>query len=151
LPPHVTTGPDGRFRLTGVGRERLVTLALEGPGITHAELTVATTATPLPRRTRGASFDYVAQPTPPIRGVVRDKATGRPVAGVKLSLEQIGPTALTDGNGRYELHCYRLPNYTVMAQPQGGEPYFAAAVRLTDQPGTEPLTADFELVGGIPL
>src|SRR5262249_56128075 len=29
----VTTAADGRFRLTGMGRDRLVTLALEGPGI----------------------------------------------------------------------------------------------------------------------
>src|SRR5436190_268269 len=33
----VTTGPDGRSRLTGIGRERLVVLSLRGPGIEWRE------------------------------------------------------------------------------------------------------------------
>src|SRR5262249_20605458 len=151
LPPQVTTGPDGRFRLTGLGRERLVALALDGSAIAPTELTVATTAAPLARSTLAPTFDFVAPLSRPIHGVVRDKATGRPVGGVKISLDQIGPTALTDRNGRYELYCHRSSNYVVLAQPRRGEPYFAAAVRLLERPGAEPLTADFDLVGGIPL
>jgi protocatechuate 3,4-dioxygenase beta subunit len=154
-PPQATTTADGRFRLTGLGRNRLITLALEGPAVPHAPLLVFTwpAENALPSRdVNPATFDYVSITPRPIRGVVRDKSTGQPVAGVKISLESGGPTTLTDQNGRYELiSTYRQPTAVVAAEPQRGEPYFAATVRPVDKAVLDPLTADFELMGGIPL
>jgi hypothetical protein len=83
--------------------------------------------------------------------VVRDKKTGKPVAGVKVSLPG-EVAALTDKAGRYELHgCPRSHEYAVLAQPQPGQPYLAAMARGPDTPGSDPLTLDLELTGGIPL
>jgi hypothetical protein len=175
----VTTAADGRFRLTGVGRDRLVSLALEGPAIAHTDLVVTTrpaAAISSSGGILGATFDCVALPSRTIRGLVRDKATGKPVPGVKVSIETIGPTTFTDQDGRYELLGYPGPPCVVMAQPQRGQPYFAAAVRLPEKLATDPLTpllpvrlrsaaavrlpeklatdpltADFNLVSGIPL
>ena len=51
-------------------------------------------------RTYGAAFDYVLNPTRPIVGTVRDKATGQPLAGVQVAVW--GPTyidAFTDRDG----------------------------------------------------
>jgi hypothetical protein len=147
------TGPDGRFRLTGLGRDRLVSLALEGPAIPSAVFVAATR--PAEAATspgaRGTPFEYVTPAPRPVRGVVRDKLTGRPVAGVKVSLRLSGATTRTDRDGRYELLGLPTPRETVVAQPQRGHPYFAAVLRLPDAPGPGPFTADFELPGGIPL
>src|SRR5207244_2242186 len=57
----LTTGADGRFRLTGVGRERVVHFHLEGPAIATESLKVVTRAAekvegPEGTRVYGASF-----------------------------------------------------------------------------------------------
>src|SRR5262249_26045210 len=78
-------------------------------------------------------------------------ATGRPVAGVNISLEAFGPEAVTDSNGRYELRCSRDPHPAVIARPPRGELYFAASRRVFAKAEDGPLTPDFGLVGGIPL
>src|SRR5262249_27398878 len=41
-PKSVTTGADGRFRLDGFGRERVVSFRVEDPAIAHAHLSVLT-------------------------------------------------------------------------------------------------------------
>jgi RNA polymerase sigma factor (sigma-70 family) len=155
-PPGITTDADGRFRLTGLGRDRLVDLALEGPAVWHPLLQAVTrpsAATPLPSGVYGATFEYVASPARSIRGVVRDRATGKPLAGVKISARETNSTTLTDGDGRFEiLGCLTSQQgYLVLAQPQTGQPYFAASAQVPEGAGPDPLTVDFDLVSGIPL
>jgi hypothetical protein len=105
-PPSATTDSDGRFRLSGLGRDRIVTLTLDGPAIQHTPLTAAVRpSTELPKSWwgNGATFEYKASPSQSIRGVVRDKATGRPVAGVRMCTAPSLPPAFTDDNGRFEI------------------------------------------------
>jgi hypothetical protein len=84
--------------------------------------------------------------------VVRDKATGQAVAGVKMSVQRDAPSTRTDKDGRYELRVSSgLLELFVLAQPQYGQRYFAAAAHLPNTSGQAPLNADFELIGGIPL
>jgi RNA polymerase sigma factor (sigma-70 family) len=161
-PPQVTTGYDGRFRLTGLGRDRRVMLALAGPAIPPTErMAITRPAAAIPAGSMlpcGVPFEFVAVAPRSIRGVVRDKTTGQAVAGVKIS-EQVdtceqrnGSSTHTDKDGRYELLVYPgSSEYVILAQPQNGQPYFAAAAHLPKTPGLAPLTADFELIGGIPL
>src|SRR5262249_29707754 len=85
-PAVLTTGADGRFTLTGAGRERIVFFRIEGPGIASSSLDVMTrvaeTVTgPDGQKVYGSSFEYVGLASRPIRGVVRDKETGQPLAG----------------------------------------------------------------------
>jgi RNA polymerase sigma factor (sigma-70 family) len=150
LAPSQRTGADGRFRLTGLGRNRLVVLALDGPSIAPVGFTIATTSSP-PRQFMGATFEHVAAPSRPIRGVVRDSATGQPLAGVRMSLDPFGPAVVTDAEGRYELHCHVSSTHTVLARPQGEEPFFAATARPRGESASGPLNVDVDLVGGIPL
>jgi RNA polymerase sigma factor (sigma-70 family) len=154
----VTTAADGRFRLTGLGRDRLVTLRFEGPAPLPSGCVAATRpSAAVPDnvgRVRGVPFEQVA--TVPvlrsIRGVVRDKATGQAVDGVKMSLRGGRSSTRTDKDGRYELRVSpEAQGLVVLAQPQNGQPYFAAAARLPNTPDPAPLNADFELIGGIPL
>jgi RNA polymerase sigma factor (sigma-70 family) len=154
-PPSVTTGADGRFRLTGLGRDRLVTLTVEGPALEHTLLSVVTrppAVLPSSGNIQGAAFEYVTPAARPIQGMVRDKATGKPVAGVRMSVEWTRSTTRTDEEGRYELPgCPRLESYPIRAVPDSGQPYFAAAAKVPDRAGPDPLTVDFDLVSGIRL
>jgi hypothetical protein len=88
----------------------------------------------------------------PVRGVVRDKATGSPLAGVRVSAQPTGPATVTDQRGRYELLVrFTQPGLSLAAHPPTGQPYFAAMVRALEAAGSGPLAADFALIRGTPL
>jgi hypothetical protein len=125
----VRTGADGRFRIAGIGRERVATLLIEGPAIETTLVMVRTRpgATlrvpvmkgveeldpddrPEPLTCYGATFDHVAGPTRPIEGVVRDFDTGQPLAGImvhgdesRLTVPVANVHAISDAQGRYRL------------------------------------------------
>ncbi len=154
-PPQVTTAADGRFRLTGLGRDRRVTLAIEGPGIPRTAYAAMTHPSAVPANLQqipGVPLECVASASRSIRGVVRDKKTGQAVPGVRISVPRSNSSTHTDKDGRYELLVPPgLQGLAVMAQPQKGQPYFAAAAQLPNTPNQALLTADFELIGGISL
>jgi protocatechuate 3,4-dioxygenase beta subunit len=156
-----TTKEDGRFRLTGLGRERFALLFIEGPAIANGVCSALTRVGPNKPEAfelHYARFDYVAAPSRPIRGVVRDKKTGKPLAGVEVNLQYgsvVPPPRFpvyTDKQGRYELLGSRkAPNYKLAVRPAAGQVYFGGVFEFTDTTGLTPLTADIELVPGIPL
>jgi hypothetical protein len=154
--PRATTDADGWFRLTGLGRERMVSLLVEGPAIPPRSLLVAVKSpTETAVRGRGTTFEHVLAAGRPIRGVVRDRQTGRPLAGVKVGLLATGPqpsspATRTDSDGRYELLGPSLSGAAVVAEPQRGQIYFAE-VQWAHSLAAGPLRADFELIGGLPL
>jgi RNA polymerase sigma factor (sigma-70 family) len=159
--PVRTTDADGRFQFAGLGRERGVILRLEGPGIATMLLEVLTrpfqTITgPAQwrkpgRSIHGASFDHMAASSRLIRGVVRDKATGKPLAGVSVRGDVLPPwcEAVTDQQGRYELRgLAKAPRYSIVVKPAPRQLYLACRARLDDAPGFGTLTRDFDLVAG---
>src|SRR5262249_47074942 len=110
LPLQVTTDADGRFKLTGIGRNRLVKAQLDGPTIASQQFHMMTRPGPtleVPERQDrseygdhgkvatyyGANFRHVAAPTKPVVGVVRDRDTRKPLAGVTVQsyTRDIGP------------------------------------------------------------
>jgi protocatechuate 3,4-dioxygenase beta subunit len=156
----LVTGADGRIHLSGVGRERMVRLRVEGSGIQYARLEVMTRPgelmdSPSPyrqQRVYGAAFTYLAPPARPLRGTVRDKDTGKPVAGARIESVFTTHVTYTDKEGRYKLAGYaKAPEYDVTAVPAVGQPYFTANVKFRDTPGFAPLEADIEMVRGIAL
>ena len=157
-PDAVMTDRDGRFCLTGVGRDRLVQLRVEGPAIVSMNLgIVMTRATETISRPGGipiygASFDYVAFASRSIRGVVRDQATGKPLAGVSVGNAH-GPNwpkpTITDNDGRYEiLGLPKSPRYWLLAKPADGL-HFQREVEVQETPGLGALPCDIELVNGL--
>jgi RNA polymerase sigma factor (sigma-70 family) len=156
-----TTGADGRFRLTGVGRDRAVVLDIQGPGIEHRRVWAVTLADPLKalaNRTTGLygpTFDHLARPAKPVTGTVRDKKTGRPVAGVRVigRVPNMGYArggspveTFTDANGNYRLDgLSKDKQYAVTVDTLPGMTYVPEEIVMEDTEGLRPMTADFTL------
>jgi RNA polymerase sigma factor (sigma-70 family) len=147
----LTTSSDGRFTLTGVGPNRVVSLHLEAPGIATTDLGVIS----------GTSVQHVAVPSRPIRGVVRDKTTGQPLAGATVFMnywsnefweEPRWGKTVTDKEGRYELLGLEKPLPKIVkliVKPAKGQLYFYGKVELRDTPGLAALVADMDMVQGL--
>jgi protocatechuate 3,4-dioxygenase beta subunit len=172
-----TTDADGRFEVSGAGRDRVVCLEFRGPTIEKAYLHAMARepgkppkvrpqpnrdASPMMRigrppaiRLVGATFEHVAGPTKPITGVVRSKATGRLVAGIQvLGTEPATWTEVstrTDAQGRFRL--VGLPkgsSYQVRAVPRAGvDPFLGAEANVTDTEGLAPIETTLELPRGV--
>jgi RNA polymerase sigma factor (sigma-70 family) len=171
--PTAVTGPDGRFTIPGLGRERFVTLHVESPTIVTKEIYVATRPGQTlevpgmwsvndgdaPRFVYGVPFDHVAAPCKPVVGVVRDKDTGKPIPGAVITSYKFAGSnfvartelrTVADKDGKYRLD--GLPKgegNIIRAGPPEDEPYLMATHSVGDSPGLEPITADFNLKRGV--
>jgi RNA polymerase sigma factor (sigma-70 family) len=168
----VTTDAAGRFRLTGIGRERVVILRLEGPTVASEYLHVRTRpgeaikvglleadreyGTPRIDTTYyGADFRHVAGPTKPVIGVVRDRDTKKPLAGFTVQSEKLAHSpyhgthitqTVTDAEGRYQLT--GLPKGAgnkINVVPPRDQPYVAPVIDVADSFGPGPVSVDVEL------
>jgi RNA polymerase sigma factor (sigma-70 family) len=151
------TDAEGRFRLTGLGRDRVVHLLVRGKTIASAYLEVVLRPGSLPTlrhtfnendATCGATFEWVTAPSKPITGTVREKGTGKPIAGIAVACGR--GTARSDDRGRFRIDGIRKQDfYEVTAQ---GPPYFSASKpRVADTPAFEPLEVDFDLERGLAI
>jgi len=167
-----TTGPDGRFRIAGIGRERIAFLIFEGPTIRSIQARAMTRPgeaarlshqfggkNPLLEVYHPSPADYLASPTRPIEGVVRDKDTGEPISGAsiqsyKLADQNLGNNrflrATTDARGRFRLvGMPRGPGNEVYVIPPADRPHFPAKLTLGDAPGLAPLAVEVALKRGL--
>jgi len=177
--PPVTTGSDGRFEMKGIGRERLARLRIEGPTVATQKIEVVTKAIEtiqLPENRElpkgpivtyyGADFELLAVPSRPIIGVVRDKDTGKPLAGVTVETTRVYSQSgfiktTTDKDGRYRLEGLpkgdgneigaRADDWAVLPGNESSNqvPYVAAVKRVPNPLGLEPITIDFALKRGV--
>jgi protocatechuate 3,4-dioxygenase beta subunit len=150
----VKTGADGKFTLAGFGHDRVAVLMIESPDLERRVAEVITRAA-VPKGIPvvcAAKADYVLAPAKPIVGVVRDKGTGKPVAGVEVtcfSPQSVEPDrATTDEKGRYRLAGVAKSNtgYYLIAQ---GAPFVRTARLVNDTTELEAVTADFDLQRGL--
>jgi RNA polymerase sigma factor (sigma-70 family) len=169
-----TTGADGRFEITGVGRDRIVGLDIDHPATEHVTLYALTRTSPAhtkPHRWSlqqsqvtlrfpapslvSATFEHFAGPTKPITGVVRLKDTGKPLAGAQVygygQATRIRVEATTDVQGRFRL--LGLPkseSYPVhVAARSGLDPFLGAQVTLTDTVGLQPIETAIDVPAGV--
>jgi RNA polymerase sigma factor (sigma-70 family) len=171
----VVTGADGKFRLTGVGAERVVALRFEGPTIATSDVYVVTRPCPtvvMPRDKKrphfgsyvyhGPTFDHVVAPTMPIVGTVRAKDTGKPLAGVTIRAHLDFAYGDYGGRGNYVIATtnkegrYRLVGLPKMAgqylwvTPAPGQPYLPPPRKTMGvSSGVNPLTVDFQMKRGV--
>jgi RNA polymerase sigma factor (sigma-70 family) len=178
----VTTDKDGKFRLTGIGRERFVELTVSGPTIQQTGVKVVTRkgidvkdlSKPDPDYLKqgpfirpiilpfpplyGPTFEHFVGPTKPVTGVVRDKATGKPLAGVRVlgrmssrDISQIRDIeTVTDEKGQYTLTgMAKADRYLLAAVAKDRSIYIPEGKDLNDTEGLKPLTADFDMARGV--
>ncbi|HEV3446224.1 MAG TPA: sigma-70 family RNA polymerase sigma factor [Gemmataceae bacterium] len=171
--PIVTDG-DGRFRIRGVGRDRKVSLFLQGETIGHASVQAATKIMAPQTRvidqpigtspkfiTYGARFEYAAAPGRTVQGTIKDAATGKPLARVTVqslhfaSLPQgYDPQGIlkcvTDEQGRYRVAGFpKGEGNRIIAVPNDDQPYFMREAQVADEPGFAAVTLDLELHRGV--
>ncbi len=166
----LVTGADGRVQIQGVGRERLVTLVIEGPEIESACVNVmtrlgATIRVPAYRGPgadnsvvyAGARFDHVAAPSRPVEGYVFDRKTKQPLAGVTIRSENPLPanpmtyvSTTTDEQGHYRL--IGLPKGRegkILALPSDKQDYLHSRRGVEESVTARPLRLDFPLTAGV--
>ena len=152
-PVELTTDEQGRFRLTGVGRERLVALGVRGPTIENlmiyalsrqdVDLKRADRSSPRFRTLYeaganvpliyGSRFHHLANPSRPITGTIRERDTGRPIAGMEVvgvvANHETSANARADAQGRFQL--LGLPvegKLRIVVFPGKGQPFLRQTV-----------------------
>jgi RNA polymerase sigma factor (sigma-70 family) len=165
MPKSAATGVDGRFQLRGLGRDRIAFLRIEGPGIEYRTL-IAITRPDLAKwlllglskwsalDLHGPTFDYVAAPSKPIRGSVREKGTGKPIAGVRVGCQALPGEvveAFTDKHGCYEIPGIRKSEEYLFNVGHRNPPYIHYTKTVADTPGLQPVTMNFEMERGLVL
>jgi beta-lactamase regulating signal transducer with metallopeptidase domain len=167
LPRYVVTDKNGRFRIRGIGAERIAfRIKISGAGIAAEYFSVITRPGPGIKpergrvhseefRTYGATFEHVVSTVRPVIGTVRDHATGQPLADVSVWARlQVPISSVTDKNGKYRL--FGVPKGNALwiqasRSARDGVPYAETFKFVADEPGLEPMTVDFDLVPGVRL
>ena len=171
LRKRATTDRDGRFRLTGVGSNRQADLTMSGPGVTPTRLRVV--ARPMepqvvnigndyipnqPVTYYGSHFQYAAEPSQPVEGIVRDAKSGEPLAGVEIRATQFAGVhfyvgnmlaAISDPQGHYRLDGMpKGEGNRILAVPNDDQPYFLREFNVPSGPELQTVKFDLELHRG---
>jgi RNA polymerase sigma factor (sigma-70 family) len=178
VPLTAYTDSTGHVRIPGLGAKRVALLQLEGASVVTQQLSVVTRPGELFEVTQresnpqqhepgestvyhGASFRLAAAPCKPIVGVVRDKDTGKPLAGFEVRAHGyehkpgliLGPYlahTTTDEQGRFHLNgvAKRAGNFLAVL-PNRELPYCSVKVAAPDTPGLDPVTVDVDVKRGV--
>jgi protocatechuate 3,4-dioxygenase beta subunit len=169
----LVTDKDGRFRIAGVGAERVAILRIQGAGIAHASLYViarrgfdpasvnkavrnsmAVELRPQPPPFLfGPTFEFVAPAARILEGTVRESSSGKPVPGFTLSSSAgyDNPiSAVSDKQGRYRLiGLPKTKQYLLNAEPPPDSAWLRTGARIADTEGLQPLKVDFTVARGV--
>jgi hypothetical protein len=176
--PPVTTAADGSFTLPGVGPERIAFLRVDGPGVESRSIQVVTRdaetiTVPIwedpgamrpqaPKLTFvGNKFEFALAPGRTVQGTVKDKGTGKPIAGAVVVSEKVAGNdtvardefrTVADKDGKYNVSGLPLGRGNVLrAEPPGDEPYLMQLRGMPVPEGFNPVPLDFELTRGVEL
>ena len=148
----VVTDADGRFRLAGLGRDRLAWLSIRGAGVVETWGWAITREMPDIRTPdgqgsdnviHGADFTLALKPGRAVSGVVRDMATGRPLPDAWVGPDEEGilqtatgrSSLASDAQGRFTIEG-ASPDpkevFPIYAVPKPGRPHFAGKARFDE-------------------
>lgn len=167
-----TTDRDGRFRLDGLPRDGIATVWISGEGIERSQIYVITREMPAIRVKdtmivngpmivyHGARFEHVVAMARPIVGTVRDRDTGAPIAGVRITgmpnnvhsmISTPGVEATTNAQGRFQVEGLSILNgFKLFTEALPGQPYVNFGfVCPGAPPGHGPFTFDLALKRGV--
>jgi beta-lactamase regulating signal transducer with metallopeptidase domain len=166
------TDAQGRFRLEGLGAEKVFTVAIEGLTVARTELQIVTRQiVPFPARgftsaygrgtptIYGADFTLTAAPSRVVEGVVRDakdKKVRKDVDVWSYSFSGsnfVGMTTLktrTDAEGRFRLAGFpKGQGNKLIIVPNDDQPYFMQELAIPDPPGLGAIPVEINLHKGI--
>jgi beta-lactamase regulating signal transducer with metallopeptidase domain/protocatechuate 3,4-dioxygenase beta subunit len=171
-PAPAMTNRDGRFRLTGLGRDRLADVDITGPSIAFRRFQIVTR--PIKRVENkgaegsplfdlsfyGADCTLVVEPGRTIEGVVRDADTKTPIPGATVTGQMLGGSirsieglnvAVTDSLGHYRLDGLPKGNgHRLIVYPSLDHPYFITdRLEVRAGPGLEAVQFDIALKRGL--
>jgi RNA polymerase sigma factor (sigma-70 family) len=161
-----TTGPDGTFRLTGIGRDRGLLLGVRGPGIADHYVRVVTrpdfragSVNKNQVALHGPELAVAVAPSKPILGTLRDAKTKQPLAGVRVlaytpdrpldwGWQQV--ETKTDARGHYRLDgLAKTTRQVVTFDPGAGAAHMHRFDEVGDAEGFAPIVHDAELHCGV--
>jgi hypothetical protein len=109
----------------------------------------------------GANFDFALAPGRTVQGTVKDKATGRPIAGARVVSEKVANhnisgrddfQATTDQDGKFTLHGLPLGKGNVLrAAPPDGQPNLPQLREVPVPDGANAAPVDFDLTRGVTM
>ena len=155
LPLETQTDREGRFHLSGLGRERIAILQVSAPSIADTSLTVMTRNSPdvrlrdqghfgaPPPVIRGAKFQFQLSRGRTISGQVRDRDTGRPIPGMLVGVGRENfprdgisrRETVTDSEGRFVITGFNPRDKTAVSLTAVSAPgmlYQSAAAIVKD-------------------
>jgi RNA polymerase sigma factor (sigma-70 family) len=157
------TDAEGRFKLTGFGRDRVLTIRVFGPNVETKQFwVVSRPGGPAEGYIHTPDFSFglygpdvrvLLGPSRPLTGTVRDQ-DGNPVAGAVVSeVNNIIPRAVTDKEGRYRLDgVAKKPNYGLNVAGVKGLPIFDHThMWVADVAGLDPLETNLTVERGVEL
>jgi RNA polymerase sigma factor (sigma-70 family) len=151
-----TTDKDGRFELPSCGEERLIALSVQGQGIARAEIIVcgkdvSDTEMQLAKAHShyGPRFEYEAAPGKVITGVVSEKGSGKPLAGVNVAARANQSICFTktDAEGKFRIEgIAKADSYRLSLN---GYYHFNFSKEVADTAGFDPVDVSLEMEKGV--
>jgi RNA polymerase sigma factor (sigma-70 family) len=159
-----TTDAEGKFKLTGFGRDRVLSVRVYGPKVETKFFWVVTrTGEPKGGYIQTEKFNHgvygpdvnvMLAPSRPLVGTVRDAKSGKPVEGVRVSEvnSRIAWTT-TDKDGKYRLEGVpKKKNYGFTVSGAKGLPYFDYSLMwVADVAGLDALETNLNIDRGLEL
>jgi RNA polymerase sigma factor (sigma-70 family) len=146
------TDADGRVTLRCLSRDWLYELRISGPTVVSANVQLVARPDPPRFLVYGSTFTHETKRCKPITGIVRERASGRPLAGITLmrgltaNSMDVRMSTTTDNDGRYTLTGLPRGSHRLLARPPANAPYVATEVIVPDhRTGYDPVVLDVEL------
>lgn len=163
LPWRVLADQNGAFRLSGIGRDRLVELEIESEGNEYQTIRVVTQslAEPLMLSAGGqpvpiysAKFLHQTRPSRLVTGQVTVFGTDQTIEGAYVRTVSFAYklSAVTDSKGRFEIRgCPDVESYGLMVHSPKGQPYMKGSVTMAATDDQSPMEAELHLYPAVQL